>query len=127
MDLDSKSWPRPTVRCIVDSYPRAKITWYRYGEIIAEGSVFNLSRITKREQQGIYSYHVETEGFETIKNDFIIYIKGSFSSIFRYLSNQNFKFFEGKPLIYIQESRQYSRLFECQVYSSSPILVCKFN
>jgi hypothetical protein len=33
----------------------------------------------------------------------------------------------GKPLIYIQESNQYrssnNREFECQVYSSSPILV----
>jgi hypothetical protein len=35
----------------------------------------------------------------------------------------------GKPLIYIQESNQYhssnNREFECQVYSSSPILVIK--
>ncbi|CAF3420390.1 unnamed protein product [Rotaria sp. Silwood1] len=104
VDLDSKSSSNPTVlRCIVDSYPRAKITWYRYGELIAEGSLFNLTNITKREQQGFYSYHIETDGFEPIKNDFIIYIKG-------------------KPLIYIQESKQYNRLFECQVYSSSPIL-----
>ncbi|CAF3867571.1 unnamed protein product [Rotaria sp. Silwood2] len=108
LNLDSKSSSNPTVlRCIVDSYPRAKITWYRYGEIIAEGSLFNLTNITKREQQGIYSYHIETDGFEPIKNDFIIYIKD---------------FFLGKPLIYIQESKQYNRLFECQVYSSSPIL-----
>jgi len=37
----------------------------------------------------------------------------------------------GKPLIYIQESNQYhssnNREFECQVYSSSPILVIKIN
>ncbi|CAF4131040.1 unnamed protein product, partial [Rotaria magnacalcarata] len=104
VDLNSKSSLKPTIlRCIVDSYPRSKITWHRYGEIIAKGLSFNLENITKREQQGIYSYRIETEGFETIKNDFIIYMKG-------------------KPLIYIQESKQYSRLFECQVYSSSPIL-----
>ncbi|CAF3628598.1 unnamed protein product [Rotaria socialis] len=104
VDLNSKSSLKPTIlRCIVDSYPRAKITWHRYGEIIAKGLSFNLENITKREQQGIYSYRIETEGFETIKSDFIIYMKG-------------------KPLIYIQESKQYNRLFECQVYSSSPIL-----
>ncbi len=68
------------VRCVVDSYPRAKITWYRYGEIINEGSVFNLGNITKQDQQGIYSYRIETDGFETIQNDFIIYIKGHFRS-----------------------------------------------
>ncbi len=37
----------------------------------------------------------------------------------------------GKPLIYIQESKQYrsstTREFECQVYSSSPILVWKLK
>lgn len=77
LDFDNKSPLTPAVlRCIVDSYPRSKITWYRYGEIVAEGSLFNLENITKREQQGFYSYLVETEGFETIKNDFIIYIKG---------------------------------------------------
>ncbi|CAF1010595.1 unnamed protein product [Rotaria sordida] len=104
LDLDSKSLSnRPILRCIVDSYPRAKITWYRYGEMIAEGSLFNLTNITKREQQGIYSYRIEADGFESIKDDLIVYIKG-------------------KPLIYIQESKQYNRLFECQVYSSTPIL-----
>ena len=74
-----------------------------------DGSIFNLQNITTREQQGIYSYRIETDGFESINHDFIIYIKG-------------------KPLIYIQESKQQHRLsntrqFECQVYSSSPILV----
>ena len=65
------------MRCIVDSYPRAKISWYRHGEIVAEGPLFNLENITKREDQGIYSYRIETDGFETIKNDFIIYMKGN--------------------------------------------------
>lgn len=74
IDLDSKV--RPIIRCLVDSYPRAKISWYHYGEIINEGSVFNIENITKREQQGIYSYHIETDGFDVIKKDFIIYIKG---------------------------------------------------
>ncbi|CAF3704301.1 unnamed protein product [Adineta steineri] len=104
LDLNSKSSSNPTIiRCIVDSYPRSKIIWYRYGEIITEGSLFNLENITKRDQQGVYSYKIETDGFDTIQNDFIIYIKG-------------------KPLIYIQESKQHKRLFECHVYSSSPIL-----
>jgi len=77
LDLDSKSsLNSPIIRCIVDSYPRAKITWYRYGEIIAEGSSFNLENITKRDQQGTYSTRIETDGFETITHDFIIYIKG---------------------------------------------------
>jgi hypothetical protein len=77
LDFDKKLSIKPSiVRCLVDSYPRARITWYRYGELINEGSIFNLENITKRDQQGIYSYRIETEGFETIKNDFIIYIKG---------------------------------------------------
>ena len=77
LDFDNKSSSSPTIlRCIVDSYPQAKITWYRYGELIAEGSLFNLENITQLEQQGTYSYVIETDGFETIKNDFIIYIKG---------------------------------------------------
>jgi hypothetical protein len=75
LDLESKS-PR-IIRCLVDSYPRARISWYRYGEMISEGSIFNLENITKRDEQGLYSYRIETEGFETIKNDFIIYIKGN--------------------------------------------------
>lgn len=33
------------------------------------------------------------------------------------------KYYLGKPLIYIQESKGYNRIFECQIYSSSPILV----
>ncbi|CAF3483535.1 unnamed protein product [Rotaria sordida] len=109
LDFDDKS---PTsnpmiLRCIVDSFPRSRISWYRYGQKLAEGSLFNLENITTREQQGIYSYRVETDGFETLYNDFIIYIKG-------------------KPLVYIQESKQHYSLnireFECQVYSSSSIL-----
>jgi hypothetical protein len=71
------------IHCIVDSYPRSRITWYRYGEIINEGSLFNLENITKYDQQGIYSYRIETEGFETIKNDFIIYIKGNLKFCFK--------------------------------------------
>ncbi|CAF0792982.1 unnamed protein product [Adineta ricciae] len=104
LDLHSKSSLNPTIlRCIVDSYPRAKIIWSRYGEMVGEGSTFNLENITKREQQGVYSYRIETDGYDTIKHDFVLYIKG-------------------KPLVYIHESRQFSHLFECQVYSSSPIL-----
>lgn len=76
LDLDSKT--RPIIRCLVDSYPRSKISWYHYGEMINEGSIFNLENITKRDQQGIYSYRIETEGFETIKDEFIIYIKGEY-------------------------------------------------
>jgi hypothetical protein len=63
-----------------------------------------LDNITKRDEQGLYSYRIETEGFETIKHDFIVYIKG-------------------KPLIYIEESKEDNRIFECQVYSTSPIIV----
>ncbi|CAF4904420.1 unnamed protein product, partial [Rotaria sp. Silwood1] len=109
LDFDNKS---PTsspmiLRCIVDSFPRSKISWYRYGQKLVEGSVFNLENITTHEQQGLYSYRIETDGFETIHSDFIIYIKG-------------------KPLVYIQESKRHrssnNREFECQVYSSSSIL-----
>ncbi|CAF3151348.1 unnamed protein product [Rotaria socialis] len=109
VDFDNKSpSSKPMIlRCVVDSFPRSAISWFRYGHKIAEGSTFNLENITTREQQGLYSYRIETSGFETIHADFIIYIKG-------------------KPLIYIQESRQYrssnNREFECQVYSSTSIL-----
>lgn len=64
------------IRCVVDSSPPSKISWYRYGHKIAEGSSFNLANITTREQQGRYSYRVETSHFETIHEDFIIYMKG---------------------------------------------------
>lgn len=64
------------LRCIVDSFPRSQISWYRHGQKLAEGSLFNLENITTREQQGVYSYRIETDGFETITHDFIIYIKG---------------------------------------------------
>ena len=70
------------LRCIVDSYPRSTITWYRYEQKLVEGSLFNLENITKREQQGIYSYRVETDGFEPIHSDFIIYIQGLYIYIF---------------------------------------------
>ena len=78
MDLDTKSSSsNPTIlRCIVDSFPRSTISWYRYGQKLVEGPSFNLENITTRDQQGIYSYRIETDGFETISNDFIIYIKG---------------------------------------------------
>ncbi|UJR28849.1 hypothetical protein I4U23_010073 [Adineta vaga] len=107
LDSNNKLSDPVIIRCLVDSFPRARISWYRYGEKLAEGSSFNLINITTREQQGLYSYRIETDGFETITDDFIIY-------------------FKGKPLIYIQESKHYrslqTREFECQVYSSSPIL-----
>ncbi|CAF1231043.1 unnamed protein product [Adineta ricciae] len=108
LDSNDKQSQNPTaIRCIVDSFPRARISWHRFGEKLAEGSTFNLTNITTREQQGFYSYRVETDGFETITDDFMIY-------------------FKGKPLIYIHESKQYrttqTREFECQVYSSSPVL-----
>lgn len=75
---DSPSSNPIILRCIVDSFPRSKISWYRYGQKLVEGTIFNLENITTREQQGIYSYRVETDGFETINEDFIIYIKGNF-------------------------------------------------
>jgi hypothetical protein len=74
LDFDDKS--AVVIRCLVDSFPRSTISWYRYGEKLAEGSLFNLENITTREQQGIYSYRVDTDGFEAISNDFIIYFKG---------------------------------------------------
>lgn len=124
LDLHSKSSLNPTIlRCIVDSYPRAKITWYRYGEMIADGSTFNLENITKREQQGVYSYRVETDGYDTIKHDFVLYIKGIRNDWYASISDCYFLFISGKPLVYIHESRQFSQLVECQVYSSSPIVV----
>ncbi len=78
LDLDTKSSSSNPVivRCIVDSFPRSTISWYRYGQKLVEGSLFNLENITTREQQGIYSYRIETDGFESINNEFIIYIKG---------------------------------------------------
>ncbi len=82
LDLDNQfSSSNPMVlRCIVDSFPRSTISWYHYGQKLVEGPLFNLENITTREQQGIYSYRIETDGFETIHNDFIIYIKGYFQS-----------------------------------------------
>ena len=76
IDMDRQSSNPTVVRCIVDSYPRARITWYHYGELLAEGSSFHLGNITKRDQQGIYSYRVETNGFETVTQDFIVFVKG---------------------------------------------------
>ena len=76
IDLERKPLNPAVVRCIVDSYPRARITWYHYGELLVEGASFPLGNITKREQQGIYSYRIETDGFETVTHDFIIFIKG---------------------------------------------------
>jgi hypothetical protein len=80
LNFDNKSpSSNPMIlRCIVDSFPHSRISWYRYGERLVEGSIFNLENITTREQQGIYSYRIETDGFEPIINDFIIYIKGNF-------------------------------------------------
>ena len=31
--------------------------------------------------------------------------------------------FAGKPLVFVEESKEDHRLFECRVYSSTPILV----
>jgi hypothetical protein len=77
LDILSKTTVNPTIlRCIVDSFPRAKISWYRYGEKISEGSHFHLENITSIDQQGVYSYRVETDGFDPIQDEFIIYIKG---------------------------------------------------
>ena len=77
LDSNDKQSQNPSaIRCIVDSFPRARISWYRFGEKLAEGSTFNLTNITTREQQGFYSYRVETDGFETITDDFMIYFKG---------------------------------------------------
>ncbi len=79
MDTKSSSLNPVILRCIVDSYPRSRILWYRYGQKLVEGSIFNLENITTREQQGTYSYRIETDGFEPINDDFIIYIKGNFT------------------------------------------------
>lgn len=80
LDSLGGSFFNPTaLRCLVDSYPRARITWHRYNDLIGEGSLFHLGNITKRDQQGVYSYRIETDGYETIKNDFIIYMKGTSS------------------------------------------------
>ena len=77
LDFDSHTSTNPTiVRCVVDSFPRSRISWFRYGQKLADGPLFNLEKITTSEQQGFYSYRVETDGFEPIHSDFIIYIKG---------------------------------------------------
>ena len=68
-----------TLRCVVDSFPRSRISWHRYGDKLAEGSSLNLENITTLEQQGLYSYRVETDGFDTVTDDFIIYFKGRLS------------------------------------------------
>lgn len=117
------------VRCIVDSFPRSKVTWHRNGQELLEGPLFNLSNITTREQQGVYSYRVDTDGFESITENFIVYIKGLSREFIIYsMKTTRNRTFLGKPLVYIQESDQprltFNREFECQVYSSSPILVC---
>ncbi len=78
LNFDTKSPSNPVIlRCVVDSFPRSRISWYRYGQKLVEGSSFNLGNITTREQQGLYSYRIETDGFEPITDDFIIYIKGN--------------------------------------------------
>lgn len=76
LDLENKASNPLTLRCLVDAYPRPKISWMRHGVVLEEGPTFHLENITKREQQGIYTYRIETDGFETIIKDFIIYIKG---------------------------------------------------
>ena len=96
-----------------------------------DGPTFDLSNITKTDQQGIYSYRVETDGFEPIQEEFIIFIKGFLFSFSTRLETAGKTFCSarsGKPLVSIQESKQKRLLsnlreFECQVYSSSPILV----
>jgi hypothetical protein len=109
IDPERKTPQSMILRCIVDSYPRARITWHHAGSNIAEGAFFHLNNITKHEQQGIYSYRIETDGFQTITNDFIIHIKG-------------------KPMIFLEASKEDYRQFECQVYSSTAILVrCYFT
>ena len=73
----------PILRCLVDSFPRSRISWFRHGRKLVEGQTFSLENITKTDQQGVYSYRVETDGFESIQEEFIIFIKGFFSSSFR--------------------------------------------
>ena len=74
LDFDSRS--SKIIRCLVDSYPPSRILWYRYGLLIHQGEQWNLTNLTKREDQGIYSYRIETDGFETLEYELIIYIKG---------------------------------------------------
>lgn len=108
IDFERKSTNPSIVRCIVDSFPRAKISWFHQGQLVAIGPQFHLGNITKRDQQGIYSYRIESEGFETINADFIIHVKG-------------------RPLVFIEESKDDRQAFECRVYSSTPILVRCFS
>ena len=82
LDLSTKSSSNPTIlRCVVDSFPRARISWHRYGEKLADGALFNLENITTSEQQGIYTYRIETDGFQLIQEEFVIFIKGLDSNI----------------------------------------------
>ena len=82
LDLDNPTSSNPTIlRCIVDSFPRSRISWYRYGRKLVDGSTFSLENITKTDQQGVYFYRVETDGFEPIQEEFIIFIKGDVSSL----------------------------------------------
>jgi len=76
--LDTDRRLSSTVRCLVDSYPRARITWYRFGDLIGQGSILNLENITKHNEQGVYVYRIETDGFEPIEEEFIVHIKGYF-------------------------------------------------
>ena len=74
IDFNSRS-PK-IIRCLVDSYPPSIIRWYRHGQMIHQGGIFDLDNLTKREEQGVYSYRIETDGFETMEYELIIYIKG---------------------------------------------------
>ena len=35
-------------------------------------------------------------------------------------------FILGKPLVFIQESKDYHRMYQCKIYSASPIIVKEF-
>ncbi len=45
---------------------------------------------------------------------------------FRFIPENSICFYSGKPLIYIEQSKEDNRVFECQIYSTSPILVRAF-
>lgn len=96
--------------------------------MIGEGNLLNLDHISKSDEQGLYSYRVETDGFETIQEEFIVHLKGKPVDMIEWLIYFRSNTLSGKPLISIQEFKQNKilsneREFHCQVYSSSPILV----
>ncbi|CAF1554239.1 unnamed protein product, partial [Didymodactylos carnosus] len=63
------------LRCLVDSYPKASVIWYRNGQIIQDGSILNIDNITQQKQEGLYTCQAYIDGFETITSNVVVYIK----------------------------------------------------